>query len=490
MKSLKITNSFAELSPEFYTRLSMQGLKHDVKLLHVNPKVAELLGIDRNQYESDEFLKIMSGQADLPGGITLSAVYSGHQFGVWAGQLGDGRAHLLGAIKSSDPKIPDWEIQLKGAGLTPYSRMGDGRAVLRSSIREYLASAAIDGLNIPTTLALSITMSQDRVRRERMETAAIVSRVAPSFVRFGSFQHWYANQRPDLLRDLLDYVCDHFFADQLQKEYSDIKDKVLDFLDIVVKKTAHLMAQWQSVGFVHGVMNTDNMSVLGLTIDYGPYGFMENFYPNWVINHSDHGGRYAFSQQVNIALWNLHQFANCFTLLGLKEDELREVLEKYADYFYDSFFEIHAKKLGFRDLSSEDDDLFNDFWTLLTKHAADFTLSFRRLADIDTNEQSWLSLFNGADDAKAWLASYKERLKKNDLDPIERQQMMNSINPLYTLRTYMAQEVIDEAKNGSSELLDFMIKILQNPYIEHPGAERYAEPSPFEKQNMMLSCSS
>lgn len=490
MKSLKITNSFAELSPEFYTRLSMQGLKHDVKLLHVNPKVAELLGIDRSQYESDEFLKIMSGQADLPGGITLSAVYSGHQFGVWAGQLGDGRAHLLGAIKSSDPKVPDWEIQLKGAGLTPYSRMGDGRAVLRSSIREYLASAAIDGLNIPTTLALSITMSQDRVRRERMETAAIVSRVAPSFVRFGSFQHWYANQRPDLLRELLDYVCDHFFADQLQKEYSDIKDKVLDFLDIVVKKTAHLMAQWQSVGFVHGVMNTDNMSVLGLTIDYGPYGFMENFYPNWVINHSDHGGRYAFSQQVNIALWNLHQFANCFTLLGLKEDELREVLEKYADYFYDSFFEIHAKKLGFRDLSSEDDDLFNDFWTLLTKHAADFTLSFRRLADIDTNEQSWLSLFNGADDAKAWLASYKERLKKDDLDPIERQKMMNSINPLYTLRTYMAQEVIDEAKNGSSELLDFMIKILQNPYVEHLGAERYAEPSPFEKQNMMLSCSS
>ncbi|NLA88693.1 MAG: YdiU family protein, partial [Alcaligenaceae bacterium] len=455
MKSLKITNSFAELSPEFYTRLSMQGLKHDVKLLHVNPKVAELLGIDRNQYESDEFLKIMSGQADLPGGITLSAVYSGHQFGVWAGQLGDGRAHLLGAIKSSDPTIPDWEIQLKGAGLTPYSRMGDGRAVLRSSIREYLASAAMDGLNIPTTLALSITMSQDRVRRERMETAAIVSRVAPSFVRFGSFQHWYAKQRPDLLRELLDYVCDHFFADQLQKKYSDIKDKVLDFLDIVVKKTAHLMAQWQSVGFVHGVMNTDNMSVLGLTIDYGPYGFMENFYPNWVINHSDHGGRYAFSQQVNIALWNLHQFANCFTLLGLKEDELREVLEKYADYFYDSFFEIHAKKLGFRDLSSEDDDLFNDFWTLLTKHAADFTLSFRRLADIHTNEQSWLSLFNGADDAKAWLASYKERLKKDNLDPIERQKMMNSINPLYTLRTYMAQEVIDEAKNGSSELLDF-----------------------------------
>ena len=256
---------------------------------------------------------------------------------MWAGQLGDGRAHLLGAIKSSDPTIPDWEIQLKGAGLTPYSRMGDGRAVLRSSIREYLASAAMDGLNIPTTLALSITMSQERVRRERMETAAIVSRVAPSFVRFGSFQHWYAKQRPDLLRELLDYVCDHFFADQLQKKYSDIKDKVLDFLDIVVKKTAHLMAQWQSVGFVHGVMNTDNMSVLGLTIDYGPYGFMENFYPNWVINHSDHGGRYAFSQQVNIALWNLHQFANCFTLLGLKEDELREVLEKYADYFYDSF---------------------------------------------------------------------------------------------------------------------------------------------------------
>lgn len=489
MKSLKITNSFAELSPEFYTRLKMQGLKHEVKLLHVNPKVAELLGIDRDTWESNEFLEIMSGQADLPGGVTLSAVYSGHQFGVWAGQLGDGRAHLLGAIETDSSSQP-WEIQLKGAGLTPYSRMGDGRAVLRSSIREYLASAAMDGLNIPTTLALSITMSQDRVRRERVETAAIVSRVAPSFVRFGSFQHWYANQRPDLLRELLDYVCSHFFADELQKEYKDIKDKVLDFLDIVVKRTAVLMAQWQSVGFVHGVMNTDNMSVLGLTIDYGPYGFMENFYPNWVINHSDHGGRYAFSQQVNIALWNLHQFANCFTLLGLQEDDLRSVLEKYADYFYDSFFEIHAKKLGLNELNSEDTDFFNDFWALMAKHAADFTLSFRRLADIETDEQHWLELFNHSEEAKAWLVRYRARLKQDELNTEDRRVMMNSVNPLYTLRTYMAQEAIDEAQNGSAERLDFLIKILQNPFVEHPGAERYAEPSPIEKQNMMLSCSS
>lgn len=489
MKSLKVTNSFAELSPEFYTRLQMQGLRHDVKLLHVNPKVAMLLDMSPAMWESPEFLEVMSGQADLLGGVTLSAVYSGHQFGVWAGQLGDGRAHLLGAIEASSSDIP-WEVQLKGAGLTPYSRMGDGRAVLRSSLREYLASAAMDGLNVPTTLALSITMSQDRVRRERVETAAIVSRVAPSFVRFGSFQHWYANQRPDLLRELLDYVCEHFFADELQAEYDDVKDKVLGFLDIVVRKTAVLMAHWQSIGFVHGVMNTDNMSVLGLTIDYGPYGFMENFDPHWVINHSDHQGRYAFSQQVNIALWNLHQLANSFTLLGLKEDELRPVLDKYADYFYDSFFDIHAKKFGFKELTSDDDDLFNDFWALMAKQASDFTLSFRRLADVDSNEQQWLALFREPSEAKAWLERYKARRDQDNLSAEERQAMMNSINPLYTLRTYMAQEAIEAAENGSAEVLDFMVQILQNPFVEHEGAERYAEPSPIEKQNIALSCSS
>ena len=489
MNSLKVSNSFAELSPEFYTRLQMQGLRHEVKLLHVNPKVAELLDISPAMWASPEFLEIMSGQADLPGGVTLSAVYSGHQFGVWAGQLGDGRAHLLGAIEASSSDIP-WEVQLKGAGLTPYSRMGDGRAVLRSSIREYLASAAMDGLNIPTTLALSITMSQDRVRRERVETAAIVSRVAHSFVRFGSFQHWYANKRPDLLRELLDYVCDNFFADELKAEYQDIKDKVLDFLDIVTRRTAVLMAHWQSIGFVHGVMNTDNMSILGLTIDYGPYGFMENFDPNWVINHSDHQGRYAFSQQVNIALWNLHQLASCFSLLGLKEEKLRTVLDNYADYFYDSFFDIHAKKFGFKELTSADDDLFNDFWMLMAKQSSDFTLSFRRLADIDTNEQQWLALFKEPHEAKAWLERYKVRRDQDNLSSAERQTMMNSINPLYTLRTYMAQEAIDDAENGSAEVLDFLVQVLQNPFIEHAGAERYAEPSPIDKQNMALSCSS
>lgn len=489
MKSLKISNSFSQLSPEFYTRLEMQGLKHEVKLLHVNPRVAKLLGITRETWESAEFLEIMSGQADLPDGITLSAVYSGHQFGIWAGQLGDGRAHLLGAIETASDS-PPWEIQLKGAGLTPYSRMGDGRAVLRSSIREYLASAAMDGLNIPTTLALSIVGSQDRVRRERVETAAIVARVAPSFVRFGTFQHFFANKRADLLRELLDYVCDHFFSDSMKSEYKDVKDKVLDFLDNVVLKTAILMAHWQSVGFVHGVMNTDNMSVLGLTIDYGPYAFMENFYPDWVINHSDGQGRYAFSKQVNISLWNLHQFAHCFTLLGLQEEELRTVLDKYADYFYDAFFEIHAKKFGFKELTSDDDDLFNDFWHLMAKQSADFTLSFRRLADIDTEEQRWLDLFKDTTEAKAWLTHYKSRRDRDQIDPDERKKIMNSANPLYILRTYMAQEVIEAAEKGSVDELDFMIKLLQNPFVEHAGAERYAEPSPQEKQNTILSCSS
>lgn len=489
MHNLKITNSFADLSSEFYTRLSMEGLKHDVKCLHVNPKVASFLGITPAMYESPEFLAIMSGQQDLPGGKTLAAVYSGHQFGVWAGQLGDGRAHLLGAIETSKSPQP-MEIQLKGAGLTPYSRMGDGRAVLRSSIREYLASAAMDGLNIPTTLALSITKSQDRVQRERVETAAVVSRVAPSFVRFGSFQHWYANQQPDLLHELLDYVCDNFYRDELAPSYDSINAKVIAFIDRVCYHTAKLMAMWQSVGFVHGVMNTDNMSILGLTIDYGPYGFMEHFDPHWVINRTDREGRYAFSQQVQIALWNLHQFAFSFSALGLSEEELREALVSYEDYFYEAFYTLQAKKLGVDALTAEDDELFNEFWRLLATQKADLTLSYRYLADIDEDEGPWISLFQDPEAAKKWLVLYRQRLQRDSLSAIERRQLMNSHNPLYIIRGHIAEAAIEAAENDDTARIDFLVQILQSPFERHEGAEAYEQPTAIEKQNIRLSCSS
>src|SRR5690606_23829644 len=258
-----------------------------------------------------------------PGGQTLAAVYSGHQFGVWAGQLGDGRAHLLGEV--AGPR-GSWELQLKGSGMTPYSRMGDGRAVLRSSVREYLASEAMHGLGIPTTRALALVVSDDPVMRETVETAAIVTRMSPSFVRFGSFEHWSSRRQPEELRILADYVIDKFYPDCRQADDGP-HEPLLRLLAEVTRRTALLMADWQAVGFCHGVMNTDNMSILGLTLDYGPYGFMDTFRLDHICNHSDTEGRYAWNRQPSVALWNLYRLGGSLHALVPDVEALRAVLD-------------------------------------------------------------------------------------------------------------------------------------------------------------------
>src|SRR5690606_19043531 len=287
LEDLQVANSYAELPPAFHTFLLPQPLKAP-RLLHANEEVAAMLGLDPSALGTPEFLEVVSGQRPLPGGRTLAAVYSGHQFGIWAGQLGDGRAHLLGEVLTPHGPL---ELQLKGSGRTPYSRMGDGRAVLRSSVREYLASEAMAGLGIPTTRALALVVSDEPVYRETVETAAIVTRVSPSFVRFGSFEHWAG--KPEPLQTLTDYVIDRHFPalrEVASGEPAGTQQAVLRMLREVVRRTARMVADWQTVGFCHGVMNTDNMSILGLTIDYGPYGFMDRFQANHVCNHSDTHG--------------------------------------------------------------------------------------------------------------------------------------------------------------------------------------------------------
>jgi len=491
--NLQVSNQFASLSPAFYTRLRMQGLT-DPTLLHVNPDVLALLGLTMADARSPQFLSIMSGNADLPGGVTLSAVYSGHQFGVWAGQLGDGRAHLLGAISGTDGKghPVDWEIQLKGSGKTPYSRMGDGRAVLRSSVREYLASAAMTGLGIPTTQALCLVGSDDPVYRETVETAAIVARVAPSFVRFGSFEHWYAAKDPARLRELLDYVISSFFADQVPAVNSEhtLNDVIERFVDVVIERTAILMADWQTIGFNHGVMNTDNMSVLGLTLDYGPYGFMDAFRINHVCNHTDTQGRYAWNAQPSVGLWNLYRFANCFVALGADPERLKARLERYEGLFIAAYRDRMLAKLGLQAWKEGDDELIDGWWRVLHEQSADFTLSFRYLAQIDADEGALRGLFADTAGLEQWLVSYRARLLDNEDDADARARRMNRVNPLYVLRNYLAEEAIQAAAKGDMSVTDSLLQVLRDPYTAVPGMEHYAEPPPAWGRELEVSCSS
>ena len=317
-------NSFSALPEAFFTRLPTTQVSSP-ELLHVNTQAANLLGLSPQALKSQSFLDVVSGNRAMTGGQTLAAVYSGHQFGQWAGQLGDGRAHLLAEFQGPSG---NWELQLKGAGMTPYSRMGDGRAVLRSSVREYLASQAMHGLGIPTTRALSLVSAKNPVMRETLETAAVVARMAPSFVRFGSFQHWAARQQPDLLRQLADYVIERFYPECLSAS-----DPYVRLLEAVVKRTAELMAGWQVVGFCHGVMNTDNMSILGLTLDYGPFGFMDGFDARHICNHTDSSGRYAWHAQPAVAHWNLYQLANSLHLIVPDAKALRSALDQFEPTF-------------------------------------------------------------------------------------------------------------------------------------------------------------
>ena len=339
--SLPWQKGFATLGSDFYTELRPTPLPspHWVGTSH---SVAQLLGLPEGWHQSEEALQALTGNQVLAGSTPLASVYSGHQFGVWAGQLGDGRAILLGELAGGH------EIQLKGAGRTPYSRMGDGRAVLRSSIGEFLCSEAMHGLGIPTSRALCITGSPGLVRREELETAAVVTRVAPSFVRFGHFEDFAANDQEEQLRTLADYVIDRYYPECRSPEATSPwgGNPYAALLHSVSERTAQLMAQWQAVGFCHGVMNTDNMSILGLTLDYGPFQFLDVFVPGHICNHSDHHGRYAYNRQPNIAYWNLFCLAQALLPLIEDQDTALAALESYKTVFPDAFMAQMRKKLG------------------------------------------------------------------------------------------------------------------------------------------------
>ena len=484
------TNRFAALGDTFFTELVPQGLP-DPHWVAASDDCARLLGLppDWQQREDWHALDVFSGRAAWAGMQPLASVYSGHQFGVWAGQLGDGRAHWLGELAT--PSGP-MELQLKGSGLTPYSRMGDGRAVLRSSIREFLCSEAMHHLGIPTTRALCITGSALPVRRETIETAAIATRVAPSFIRFGHFEHFAHHDQHDALRRLADFTIEHHYP-----ACKDAAQPYAALLEAVTRRTATLMAQWQAVGFCHGVMNTDNMSILGLTIDYGPFGFLDAFDPGHVCNHSDDQGRYAYARQPNIGFWNLHALAQALLPLIVDTDAALAALEPYKAVFPAALLGTMRAKLGLATEQDDDRELVDDLLRRMAADRADFTITFRRLAGFDSGAQAAHAantavrdLFIDREAFDAWAQRYAARLRREHSVDAERAARMNRVNPKFVLRNHLAEVAIREAHAGDFGEIARLLKVLERPFDEQPGNDTYAGFPPEWAQQIEVSCSS
>lgn len=491
LETLPFDNSFARLPPVFYTRLAPQPLPEPC-LVSASAAAAALIGLDPSQFERPEFAQAFAGNLMLPGSDWLAAVYSGHQFGDWAGQLGDGRAHLLGEVRGADGA---WELQLKGSGRTPYSRFGDGRAVLRSSIREYLCSEAMAGLGVPTTRALCVVGSPAPVQRETVETAAVVTRMAPSFVRFGSFEHWASRQRDAELQLLADYVINQF---RPELRHAERPYEVL--LGDVASRTAMLVADWQAVGFMHGVMNTDNMSILGLTLDYGPFGFMEAFDANAICNHSDHYGRYSYIEQPRVALWNLYALGAALeTLIGGQGVARAIIDETYMSACTSAFLERMRAKLGFAASEDGDGDFINDTFALLQRNHADYTLFFRALSALPAavepqhrgrTDAPLRDLFADRVDCDAWLQRWRARLIAEGSVDGARQSAMRAVNPRYILRNWVAESAIRAARAGDFSETNAVLRCLQRPFDEQPEFERFAAPPPDWAEGLSVSCSS
>ncbi|WP_026602571.1 protein adenylyltransferase SelO [Methylomonas sp. 11b] len=482
------------------------------RLVAYSREVAEDLGLSAEICESEDFCQVFAGSRLAKGMEAYAMCYGGHQFGHWAGQLGDGRAINLGEVVNN--RNQRYTLQLKGAGVTPYSRSADGLAVLRSSIREFLCSEAMHHLGVPTTRALSVILTGKQVVRDmfydgnpQMEPGAVVCRVAPSFTRFGSFQIFTARDDIDSLKKLVDYTIRTDFPELGEPSIP----VYLDWFKQVCRKTAEMIVHWQRVGFVHGVMNTDNMSILGLTIDYGPYGWLENYDPDWTPNTTDaQGRRYRFGNQAKIAYWNLVQLANALYPLIMRAESLQQALLAYTETFDAGWQAMMAAKLGLTTFEpSEDDGLVNELTQLMQAAETDMTLFYRQLANVDISAESnspaqFLALLQRTsyepltDDIMAqatrWFAIYRLRSQRYARLPLERSSAMNAVNPKYVLRNYLAQLAIDQAEQGDFSLVRELLDVLRHPYAEQPDKQSFAAKRPdWAKQRAgcsMLSCSS
>jgi uncharacterized protein YdiU (UPF0061 family) len=479
------------------------------KLIHVSKEVASLVGISEEETESTTFLDIFSGKEVYPDTKPFAMCYAGHQFGNWAGQLGDGRAINLFEIENNKH---NYSLQLKGAGNTPYSRNADGLAVLRSSIREYLCAEAMHYLAVPTTRSLSLVTTGDEVLRDMLydgnadyEKGAIVCRVAPSFIRFGSFEIFAARNDIKNLQLLADFTIKNYFP-TIEIEG---KEKYIAFFKAICKSTRNMIVNWQRVGFVHGVMNTDNMSIHGITIDYGPYGWLEDYNPGWTPNTTDsQHKRYAFSNQSEIALWNLYQLANALYPLIGETKELEVILTDFGKKYDEDYLEMMRNKLGLVKSLREDAILISELEKVLKLSETDYTIFFRELSLVKKEFSAGvgISIINHAfykpeeinktvlKEWEKWFSNYSKRINLETIDDQSRMKSMNAVNPKYVLRNYMAQLAIDAANNEDFSVIDELYLLLQKPYEEQPENEKwYVKRPDWAREKVgcsMLSCSS
>lgn len=476
LNDIKVTNPYLSLDDECYDKIAPTPL-HKPFLIHANRDVANTLGIDEEELSRNDFVNLLNGAKLLEDAEPFAMCYAGHQFGHFVPRLGDGRAINIGMIDK-------YQLQLKGAGITEYSRSGDGRAVLRSSIREYLMSQAMQGLKIPTTLCLGIIGSEHNVRRETIEKASMVCRVSSSWVRFGTFEYYAHNGLFKELQALADYVIDESFS-----HINGRNDRYTLLFNEVMVITSRLMAQWMSVGFNHGVMNTDNMSIAGLTIDYGPFAFLDDFRYENVCNHTDAQGRYSYTNQPSIAKWNLRALMMALSPLATVE-KMEKILVIY-DKIYARYLQYYmCKKLGLEGTVEGDPELIDDMYDMLEILHVDYTLFMRTLSHYEKAGDRTALLATGLyhEPMNKWLDVYDERIKY--IDTTERKKQMLSNNPKFVLKNYMLQEAIDKAEEGDFTGVEDLFNIAKNPFDEHEGFERWAEATPKSFKNQKLSCSS
>lgn len=498
LTDLPFDNSYARLAPAFYEVVDPTPLP-DPYLVAFNPDAAALLDLDPDQAGHPEAPLYLSGARRIPGAEPIAEGYAGHQFGVWVPELGDGRAFLLGEVRHGDAS---WDLHLKGGGRTRYSRFGDGRAVLRSVIREYLASEAMHGLGIPTSRALSIVGSDFPVQRESVETAATLIRLAPTHVRFGTFELFASRGEVARVRELADYVIGRHFP-----ELAGGDDRIRRLFGAVTRRTGVLMARWMAAGFAHGVMNTDNMSILGLTLDYGPYGFLDDYDPDFICNHTDTEGRYRFGHQPGIGMWNCARLGEALMVTepglagtaGASSEKALQPWQRELESFWDAFTPEYGRlmraRLGLATESEADPALLRDLFAVLRDGHADYTNFFRELGRFESAGGGWpagheprLSGDRGALDA--WAVRYAERLRSEGSVDREREPRMRAANPKYVLRNWIAQEAIERALDRDYGFIEELRRLFAAPCDEHPHLERLAEPPSGAARHISVSCSS
>ena len=479
-----IVKRFANLGKPFYEYVAPTPLTKNVRTLHINGELLDKLEL--SQISNQELLDICSGNQGLANYDSLASCYMGHQFGVPVARLGDGRAILIGEQLLGSGEI--YELQLKGAGPTPFSRRGDGRAVLRSSIREYLLSQAMKQLGIPTTEALAIVTSNDSVIRETKEDAAIVLRTAESFIRFGHFEYYALHNKIDELEHLIRFVVQTYYP---LPGVNDIALLTKHLLQEVVIKTAQMIAKWQSVGFVHGVMNTDNMSILGLTIDYGPFAFMDEFAPKRIYNHSDSDGRYTYANQPQIGWWNLYRLAEALIRVGeINEVELQNILDSYAKYYNEEYQRLMWQKVGVKDSAEVSDvDLVDDVLSFLEANAIDYTLFWHKLSIGESGLADLKKLYSGSNFDDLFIRISTEQLHHvNDKEAIYPE--MQLVNPVFILRNHLLHEAVEKAKNNSLTEFNLLYDLISKPYQKLSDLAYYYQIPPVWASNLVLSCSS